>query len=173
MTHNIGIRTTDSFASILNTGLKTAPIINIGLKILDPRAKVPTQATTGSSGYDLYALLEEGISGITIAPGQTVKIGTGISINIQNPSFGGFIFPRSGLGHKHGIVLGNLTGVIDSDYQNELMVSVWNRSQVPYSIQHGDRIAQLVILPVFHANFQIQSEFELSGRNGGFGSTGV
>jgi len=146
----------------------------IELKILDPRLgknfPLPAYATPGSAGLDLRACLDEAL---TLQPGQTSLIPTGLAIHIADPKLCATILPRSGLGHKHGIVLGNLVGLIDSDYQGQLMVSMWNRSQEPFEIQPGDRIAQLVFLPVIQASFSIVGEFEGSERGeGGFGSSG-
>ncbi len=146
----------------------------IELKILDPRLgknfPLPAYATPGSAGLDLRACLDEAL---TLQPGQTSLIPTGLAIHIADPKLCATILPRSGLGHKHGIVLGNLVGLIDSDYQGQLMVSMWNRSQEPFEIQPGDRIAQLVFLPVVQASFSIVGEFEGSERGeGGFGSSG-
>ena len=146
----------------------------IELKILDPRLgknfPLPAYATPGSAGLDLRACLDEAL---TLQPGETQLIPTGLAIHIADPKLCATILPRSGLGHKHGIVLGNLVGLIDSDYQGQLMVSMWNRSQEPFEIQPGDRIAQLVFLPVIQASFSIVAEFEGSERGeGGFGSSG-
>lgn len=144
------------------------------LKILDPRIgkdiPLPSYGTEGSAGMDLRACLD---APLTIAPGETHLIKTGIAIYIEDPSLAATILPRSGLGHKHGIVLGNLVGLIDSDYQGELMVSCWNRGQSSFTIEPSDRIAQLVIVPVVQATFDIVEEFVSSDRGeGGFGSTG-
>ena len=147
----------------------------IDVKILDSRIGneflLPTYATEGSAGLDLRALLEEGIE---IQPGETKLIPTGLSIYIADPNLAAVILPRSGLGHKHGIVLGNLTGVIDADYQGELMVSVWNRSQTDYTLQPGERMAQYLVVPVMRPQFEVVDEFsDISLRGGGgFGSTG-
>lgn len=146
----------------------------IQLRILDPRLgrdlPLPTYATDGSAGMDLRALLDDPVS---LSPGDTVLLHTGLSIHIGDPGLAAVILPRSGLGHKHGIVLGNLVGLIDSDYQGELMVSCWNRGQSTFTVEPGDRIAQLVIVPVVRAEFDIVSEFESSARGeGGFGHTG-
>jgi dUTP pyrophosphatase len=143
-------------------------------KILDPRLghefPLPQYATPGSAGLDLRAMLKEEL---VIAPGQTVLLPTGLSIYIGDPGLAAIILPRSGLGHKHGIVLGNLVGLIDSDYQGELMVSCWNRSQAPFTIAIGERIAQLVLVPVVQAQFQLVEEFDQSQRGaGGFGHSG-
>lgn len=146
----------------------------IDLKILDPRIgsefPLPTYATTGSAGLDLRALIERPL---TVKAGETVLIPTGISIHIADPSLAAVILPRSGLGHKNGIVLGNLVGLIDSDYQGPLMVSLWNRSQSDFQIEVGDRIAQLVFVPVVQASFNIVSDFVATDRGeGGFGHSG-
>lgn len=146
----------------------------IDLKILDPRIgsefPLPTYATTGSAGLDLRALIEQPL---TVKAGETVLIPTGISIHIADPSLAAVILPRSGLGHKNGIVLGNLVGLIDSDYQGPLMVSLWNRSQSDFQIEVGDRIAQLVFVPVVQASFNIVSDFIATDRGeGGFGHSG-
>ena len=146
----------------------------IQLKILDPRLgdsiELPNYATTGSAGLDLRACLDEKI---TIAPQETVLIPTGIAIYIGDPSFAAVLLPRSGLGHKHGIVLGNLVGLIDSDYQGQLFVSCWNRGQTAFDIGIGDRIAQMVFVPVAQVDFEQVDDFSLSERgNGGFGHTG-
>lgn len=149
-------------------------IHDIQLKILDERlgnsVPLPEYATPGSAGLDLRACLDVPL---TINPGETVLINTGMAIYIDNPALAATILPRSGLGHKHGIVLGNLVGLIDSDYQGPLMVSCWNRSSVAYTVTPGERIAQLVIVPVLKARFQVVKEFEASQRGeGGFGSSG-
>lgn len=146
----------------------------IQLKILDPRLgrelPLPAYATDGSAGMDLRALLD---APLVLEPGQTTLIRTGLSIYIGNPGLAAVILPRSGLGHKHGIVLGNLVGLIDSDYQGELMVSCWNRGSTVFTMQPGERIAQLVIVPVVRAEFELVAEFEASDRGaGGFGHTG-
>ncbi len=146
----------------------------IQLKVLDSRLgndfPLPTYETTGSAGLDLRACLDEPLE---LAPSDVKLISTGIAIHIGDDSLAATILPRSGLGHKHGIVLGNLVGLIDSDYQGPLMVSCWNRSQNVYTVQPGERIAQLVILPVMRAHFEVVSDFEQSERGvGGFGSTG-
>jgi dUTP pyrophosphatase len=143
-------------------------------KILDPRIgsdfPLPTYATTGSAGLDLRAMLKEET---VLEPGQTLLIPTGLSIYIADPGLAALILPRSGLGHKHGIVLGNLVGLIDSDYQGELMVSCWNRGQSAFKISIGERIAQLVLVPVVQAHFQVVEEFDESQRGaGGFGHSG-
>ncbi|WP_296184631.1 dUTP diphosphatase [Pseudomonas sp. UBA1879] len=143
-------------------------------KILDPRIgdefPLPAYATTGSAGLDLRAMLQEET---VLEPGQTLLIPTGLSIYIADPSLAALILPRSGLGHKHGIVLGNLVGLIDSDYQGELMVSCWNRGQTAFKIAIGERIAQLVLVPVVQAHFEIVEAFDESQRGaGGFGHSG-
>ena len=146
----------------------------IELKILDPRVgrdfPLPAHATDGAAGMDLRACLD---APLELAPGQTELIRTGLSIHIGDPGLAATILPRSGLGHKHGIVLGNLVGLIDSDYQGELMVSCWNRGQDTFTVQPGERIAQLVFVPVVQADFEIVDEFDESARGeGGFGHTG-
>lgn len=144
----------------------------IDLQVLDPRMaeQIPAYATPGSAGLDLRACLD---AAITLAPGQTTLIPTGLAIHIGDPGLAAIILPRSGLGHKHGIVLGNLVGLIDSDYQGQLLVSCWNRGQTEFTIQPFERIAQLVIVPVVQATFRRVDSFEASDRGaGGFGSTG-
>lgn len=146
----------------------------IDVKILDQRIgtefPLPAYATTGSAGLDLRALVEEEFD---IQPGETKLIPTGLSIYIADPNLAAVILPRSGLGHKNGIVLGNLVGLIDSDYQGPLMVSMWNRGSQPFRVEVGDRIAQLVFVPVVQAEFNIVSEFEQTDRGaGGFGHSG-
>ncbi|WP_407294616.1 dUTP diphosphatase [Stutzerimonas zhaodongensis] len=143
-------------------------------KILDPRLgqdfPLPAYATSGSAGLDLRAMLQ---ADATLEPGQTLLIPTGLSIHIADPNLAALILPRSGLGHKHGIVLGNLVGLIDSDYQGELMVSCWNRGQTSFTIAVGERIAQLMLVPVIQAQFELVSEFDNSERGaGGFGHSG-
>src|SRR4029077_10758912 len=134
------------------------------------RPYLPAYATPGSAGMDLRACID---APITLMPGQTKLIPTGVAIHIGDSGLAALILPRSGLGHKHGIVLGNLVGLIDSDYQGQLMVSCWNRGQAPYSLQPLERLAQLVIVPVVQATFDIVSDFEKTARAaGGFGSTG-
>jgi len=131
---------------------------------------LPTYATQGSAGLDLRACVE---SITEVGPGETILIPTGISIFIDDPSLAAVILPRSGLGHKHGIVLGNLVGLIDSDYQGPLMVSMWNRSHQSFTVKPGDRIAQLVFVPIVQADFEVVEEFSSSDRGeGGFGHTG-
>lgn len=146
--------------------------LQVELKILDDRLKesMPAYATTGSAGLDLRACLE---TAITIQPGETTLIPTGMAIHLANPAYAAMILPRSGLGHKHGIVLGNLVGLIDSDYQGQLFVSCWNRSEEAFVMNPMERMAQLVIVPVVQANFSLVDEFDASERGeGGFGSTG-
>ncbi len=146
----------------------------IQLKILDPRIgrelPLPAYATGGSAGLDLRAVLD---APLRLAPGATSLIRTGLSIHIGDPGLAAVILPRSGLGHKHGIVLGNLVGLIDSDYQGELMVSCWNRGHSEFTVEPGERIAQLVFVPVVRAEFELVTEFAASDRGaGGFGHTG-
>jgi dUTP pyrophosphatase len=150
------------------------PAPEIALKILDPRIgrefPLPEPATHGSAGVDLRAMLD---ADHELAPDATLLIPTGIAIHIEDPGYAAMILPRSGLGHKHGIVLGNLVGLIDSDYQGPLMVSCWNRGREPFRIAVGERIAQLVIVPVLQPRFQIVDDFAESHRgSGGFGSSG-
>jgi len=147
---------------------------NIKLKILDPRIgkeiPLPEYATTGSAGLDLRACIDDSLE---IKPGETHLVPTGMAIHIDDPAMAAIILPRSGLGHKHGIVLGNLTGLIDSDYQGQLFVSVWNRGQSTFTLHEGDRMAQLVFVPVVQAKFDIVESFDESERaEGGFGHTG-
>lgn len=144
----------------------------IDLKVLDPRMaeQIPTYATPGSAGLDLRACLD---APIVLEPGQTTLIPTGLAIHIGDAGLAALILPRSGLGHKHGIVLGNLVGLIDSDYQGQLMVSCWNRGATTFTINPMERIAQLVIVPVVQASFRRVDDFDASHRGeGGFGSTG-
>jgi len=144
----------------------------IDLKVLDARmaSQLPAYATPGSAGLDLRACLD---AALVLKPGQTELIPTGLSIHIGDPALAAIILPRSGLGHKHGIVLGNLVGLIDSDYQGPLMVSCWNRGRADFTIQPMERIAQLVIVPVVQASFRVVTEFGASDRGeSGFGSTG-
>ncbi|RKT59418.1 deoxyuridine 5'-triphosphate nucleotidohydrolase [Azonexus fungiphilus] len=144
----------------------------IDVKILDSRLKdnPPHYATPGSAGLDLRACLE---APLELAPGQTVLVPTGMAIHLADPGLAAMILPRSGLGHKHGIVLGNLVGLIDSDYQGQLMVSMWNRGQAAFTIAPLERIAQLVVVPVLQVGFNVVDEFSASDRGeGGFGSTG-
>ena len=146
--------------------------MKVDVKILDPRVKdkMPTYATTGSAGLDLRAILDEPL---TLNPGETRLIKTGLAIHLADPGYAALILSRSGLGHKHGIVLGNLVGLIDSDYQGELMVSTWNRGQEAFTIEPMERIAQLVVVPVVQMQMNVVDDFETSDRGaGGFGSTG-
>ena len=147
--------------------------MKVDLKILDDRIRtqLPQYATPGSAGLDLRALVDEPR---TLAPGETSLVHTGLAIHLADPGYAAVILPRSGLGHKKGIVLGNLVGLIDSDYQGELMVSLWNRSAEPFVLNPFERIAQLVIVPVVQAQFHVVEDFEASSRAaGGFGSTGT
>ncbi|MFT2798081.1 dUTP diphosphatase [Serratia sp. N21D137] len=146
----------------------------IDVKILDPRIgqdfPLPTYATPGSAGLDLRACLG---SAVELAPGETTLLPTGLAIHIADTGLAAVILPRSGLGHKHGVVLGNLVGLIDSDYQGQLMVSVWNRGQKSFTIEPGERIAQMVFVPVVQAEFNLVEEFDSSERGtGGFGHSG-
>jgi dUTP pyrophosphatase len=146
--------------------------MHVDLKILDQRVReqLPHYATPGSAGLDLRACLD---AAIVLNPGETQLIPTGLAIHLADAGYAAMILPRSGLGHKHGVVLGNLVGLIDSDYQGQLMVSVWNRGQTAFTIQPFERIAQMVIVPVVQAQFNIVDEFGDSQRGeGGFGSTG-
>ena len=148
--------------------------MKVQVKVLDKRLGVewpmPTYATSGSAGLDLRACVDETT---VIEPGQTILVKTGLSIYIEDVNYAGLILPRSGLGHKHGIVLGNLVGLIDSDYQGELMVSVWNRSQTAFKLEPGERLAQYVLVPVMQAQFDIVEDFAATERGaGGFGHTG-
>lgn len=144
------------------------------LRILDPRLgneiPLPRYSTEGSAGMDLRACLDEEL---VLKPGKTQLLPTGIAIHIEDPGLAAFILPRSGLGHKHGIVLGNLVGLIDSDYQGEILVSCWNRGNIEYRIEPGERIAQLVLIPVVQAELLVVDEFEVTDRGSdGFGSSG-
>lgn len=144
----------------------------IDLKILDQRMKneLPAYGTAGSAGLDLRACLD---APLTIKPGETVLIPTGLAIHIGDPCYAAMILPRSGMGHKHGIVLGNLVGLIDSDYQGQLMISTWNRGQSEFTLHPMDRLAQLIIVPVLQVGFNVVDEFDSTERGaGGFGSTG-
>ncbi|HSI95304.1 MAG TPA: dUTP diphosphatase [Methylophilaceae bacterium] len=146
--------------------------IKVDLKLLDPRlhTHLPAYASPGSAGLDLRACIEHVM---TLHPGETELIPTGMAIHIGDPGYAAMILPRSGLGHKHGIVLGNLVGLIDSDYQGQLFISCWNRGRTPFMLSPMERIAQLVIVPVMHADFNVVEEFPASERGeGGFGSTG-
>ena len=145
------------------------------VKLLDPRFggewPLPAYATEASAGLDLRAAID---APLTLAPGDAALVPSGLSIHIADPGLCAVILPRSGLGHKHGIVLGNGTGLIDADYQGPLLISVWNRGREPFTMQPGDRIAQLVVLPIVRATLQVVDEFETSARGaGGFGHTGV
>ena len=145
------------------------------VKILDSRIgaeiPMPEYATDGSAGMDLRACIDQEI---TLQPGQTSLIPSGLAIYIENSGYAAMILPRSGLGHKHGIVLGNLVGLIDSDYQGQLMVSCWNRGQSDYTIKVGERIAQLIIVPIVQTEFELVTDFDSSDRGtGGFGHTGA
>jgi len=144
------------------------------VKILDPRIgrdiELPRRATSGSAGLDLRACID---APITLEPGQTQLVPTGIAIHLADPSLAAVLLPRSGLGHKHGVVLGNLVGLIDSDYQGQVMVSMWNRGSQAYVIQPGERVAQMVVVPVVQVEFEVVDEFAATVRGaGGFGSTG-
>ena len=144
----------------------------LDIKVIDPRIKdqLPEYSTSGSAGLDLRACID---AQMKIEPGQTVLVPTGFAINIEDPKYAAVILPRSGLGHKHGIVLGNLVGLIDSDYQGQIMVSVWNRGSESFNIEPMDRIAQLVVIPVVQVKFNLVDDFDKSTRgSGGFGSTG-
>ncbi len=145
---------------------------HVDVRVLDPRIadRLPAYATPGSAGLDLRACID---APIVLAPGAAELLPTGIAIHIGDPGHAALILPRSGLGHKHGVVLGNLVGLIDSDYQGPLMVSCWNRGQAPFVIEPFERIAQLVVVPVVQAEFRVVESFDASGRgSGGFGSTG-
>lgn len=153
----------------------SAHAIAVELKRLDPRLghsiPLPAYATDGSAAMDLRAAPE---AAVTLAPGDTALIPTGLAIHVANPGWCALILPRSGLGHKHGLVLGNLTGLIDADYQGPLMISCWNRGKAPFTIEPGDRIAQLLVTPVARVAWRVVEDFAPSGRGaGGFGSTGV
>jgi dUTP pyrophosphatase len=153
------------------TGFLSA-IMNIDIKILDPRIanQLPCYATSGSAGLDLRACLD---APLTLQPNACQLLPTGFSMHLNDPGFAAVILPRSGLGHQHGIVLGNLVGLIDSDYQGQLMVSAWNRSDTAFTIQPMERVAQLVIVPVVQARFNVVLEFSATQRGeGGYGSTG-
>ena len=146
--------------------------MHVDLKILDPRVReqLPHYATTGSAGLDLRACID---TTTVLRPGETLLVPSGIAIHLEDPGLAAMVLPRSGLGHKHGIVLGNLVGLIDSDYQGQLMVSLWNRGETPFTIEPFERIAQMVIVPVVQAQFNLVDEFDASHRGeGGFGSTG-
>jgi len=146
---------------------------HVRLKILDPRMNdcLPRYATPGSAGLDLHACLD---APLTLDAGQTALVPTGLAMHIADPGYAALILPRSGLGHKHGIVLGNLVGLIDSDYQGPLMVSVWNRGDAPFTLRPMERLAQMVIVPVAQVRFEVVEAFDASARGqGGFGSTGT
>jgi len=148
---------------------------SIELKILDPRLgdsiELPHYATDGSAGLDMRACIDEPI---TVAPGETVLIPTGLAIHIGDPALAAVLLPRSGLGHKHGLVLGNLTGLIDSDYQGQVFISCWNRSSASYEVKPAERIAQMVFVPVEQVRFEVVDEFADSDRgDGGFGHSGT
>jgi dUTP pyrophosphatase len=150
-------------------------MIDVELKILDPRLgdgiALPQAATPGSAGMDLRAALQQPL---TLQPGESALVPSGIAIHIGDPGWCALIVPRSGLGHKHGLVMGNLIGVIDADYQGPLMISCWNRGSQPYTIAVGDRIAQLLLVPVAQARLNVVNDFAPSERGGGgFGSTGI
>ncbi len=150
-------------------------MIEVAIKRLDPRLGVefplPDYATAASAGMDLRAMLT---APLALAPGQAELVPSGLAIHIGDPAWCAVVLPRSGLGHRHGLVLGNLTGLIDADYQGPLMISLWNRSEAPFTIQPGDRVAQLVFLPVARACFVEVEDFDASARGeGGFGHTGV
>jgi len=150
----------------------TATAAHIALKVLDERirAHLPAYATAGSAGMDLRACID---APRTLAPGEVELVPTGVAIHVADPGLAAMILPRSGLGHKHGIVLGNLVGLIDSDYQGQLMVSCWNRGSATYTLQPLERLAQLIIVPVVRAHFDVVDSFEATARSeGGFGSTG-
>jgi dUTP pyrophosphatase len=154
--------------------LSNSPYRPLRVRILDPRIgsdyPLPQYATAGSAGLDLRACID---APMTLAPGEAKLIPTGLSIHLEDPALAAVILPRSGLGHKHGIVLGNLVGLIDSDYQGPLMVSCWNRGAGGYEIQPGERIAQLVVLPVVQVALEVVQDFAASGRgSGGFGHSG-
>ncbi|MDG9730290.1 dUTP diphosphatase [Ignatzschineria sp. RMDPL8A] len=149
-------------------------MLTVSYKILDKRLgsdfPLPSYATAGSAGLDLRAMLDEPM---VLNPGESQMVKTGIAIYLKDPNYAAQVLPRSGLGVKHGIVLGNLVGLIDADYQGELMVSLWNRSDKPFTVEIGERIAQMIIVPVIQANFEEVDEFEESERGaGGFGHTG-
>jgi dUTP diphosphatase len=148
---------------------------SIDLKILDPRVgdtiPLPHYATDGSAGLDMRAVIDEAL---TVEPGETVLVPTGLAIHVADPGLAAVLLPRSGLGHKHGLVLGNLTGLIDSDYQGQVFISCWNRSSKSYEIEPGERIAQMVFVPVEQVQFNVVEEFDDSERGtGGFGHSGT
>jgi dUTP pyrophosphatase len=148
---------------------------SIELKILDPKVgdsiPLPHYATEGSAGLDMRACIDEPL---TVSPGETILVPTGLAIHISDPGLAAVLWPRSGLGHKHGLVLGNLTGLIDSDYQGQVFISCWNRGSKAYEIQPGERIAQMVFVPVEQVEFSVVDEFDVSNRgDGGFGHSGT
>lgn len=146
--------------------------MKVAIRVLDPRIaeRLPAYATPGSAGLDLRAALD---APLVLAPGATALVPTGLAMHLEDPGFAAMILPRSGLGHKHGIVLGNLVGLIDSDYQGPLMISAWNRGRDAFTIEPFERIAQLVIVPVVQATFEVVDSFDRSARGaGGFGSSG-
>ncbi|MDN5679441.1 MAG: dUTP diphosphatase [Ewingella sp.] len=152
----------------------TSPLKKIDIKILDPRIgstfPLPAYATPGSAGLDLRACLD---AAVELKPGETTLLPTGLAIHIGDANLAAVILPRSGLGHKHGVVLGNLVGLIDSDYQGQLMISVWNRGQTTFMVEPGERVAQMVFVPVVQAEFNLVEDFESSERGaGGFGHSG-
>jgi dUTP pyrophosphatase len=150
----------------------SAPSLRVELRILDERmrSRLPAYATSGAAGLDLRACID---AAITLEPGRTELVPTGLAIHICDPGYAAMLLPRSGLGHKHGVVLGNLVGLIDSDYQGQLMVSCWNRGQAAFTIEPFERIAQMIIVPVVQAQFDVVADFAASERGaGGFGSTG-
>ena len=154
--------------------MQPAAAMRVKLKILDARIgrdfPLPAHATPGSAGVDLRACID---APLTLAPGATALVPTGIAVHVEDPELAAVLLPRSGLGHKHGIVLGNLVGLIDSDYQGQVMVSCWNRSLESFTVQPGERIAQLVVIRVAQIEFEVVSDFEASARGaGGFGSSG-
>jgi dUTP pyrophosphatase len=152
----------------------TGALRTLQVRVLDPRLgrefPLPAYATAGSAGLDLRAMLE---APAVLPPGDTLLLPTGLAIHLADPGFAAVVLPRSGLGHKHGIVLGNLVGLIDSDYQGQLMVSCWNRGSAPFTLEPGERVAQLVIVPVVQVALEVVEEFNASARgSGGFGHTG-
>lgn len=155
--------------------MKDTHLRTIDLKILDSRVgdtiELPHYATGGSAGLDMRACIDEAL---TVAPGKTVLVPTGFAIHVADPTLAAVLLPRSGLGHKHGLVLGNLTGLIDSDYQGQVYISCWNRSSIAYEVQPGERIAQMVFVPVEQVRFNVVEEFDASDRgDGGFGHSGT
>ena len=157
------------------TRTRTTSLRSIELKILDPRVgdsiPLPHYATEGSAGLDMRACIDEPL---TVSPGDTVLVPTGLAIHVEDPGLAAVLLPRSGLGHKHGLVLGNLTGLIDSDYQGQVFISCWNRSKDSYEVQPGERIAQMVFVPVEQVQFEVVDEFHTSERGaGGFGHSGT